>query len=201
MTTELHIRRRVFALLVLLVFLFSLLFLRVAYLTTTLSEELTARGVKQWTREGTVYARRGSILDTNGQTLVMSATAYIISADPRKITDMSLFTQMICPILDLDEENVSRKLSDKSKASVTLKRQVARETADELRLLQASGNEAQKIQLKALLFDEDVRRVYLKNAFLVQTLGLTNVDGIGQSGLEAQYEALLKGEEGRLLRS
>lgn len=201
MPTELHIRRRVFALLVLLVFLFSLLFLRVAYLTTTLSEELTSRGVKQWTREGTVYARRGSILDTNGQTLVMSATAYIISADPRKITDMSLFTQMICPILDLDEESVAQKLSDKNKASVTLKRQVARETADELRMLQASGSDAQRTQLNALLFDEDVRRVYLKNAFLVQTLGLTNVDGIGQSGLEAQYENLLRGKEGKLLRS
>ena len=199
--TELHIRRRVFALLMLLVFLFSLLFLRITYLTTTLSEELTARGVKQWTREGTVYARRGSILDTNGQTLVMSATAYIVSADPRKISDMSLFTQTICPILDLDEESISKKLSDKGKASVTLKRQVAREKADELRTLQATGSEEVRKELKALLFDEDVRRVYLKNAFLVQTLGLTNVDGVGQSGIEAQYDTLLKGAAGRTLRS
>lgn len=199
--TELHIRRRVFTLLMLLVFLFVLLFLRITYLTTTLSAELTARGVKQWTREGTVYARRGSILDTNGQTLVMSATAYIVNADPRKISDMSLFTQTICPILDLDEESTSQKLSDKRKASVTLKRQVPRETADELRKLQSSGSEAVQKVLKALLFDEDVRRVYLKNAFLVQTLGLTNVDGIGQSGLEAQYETLLKGAAGRTLRS
>ncbi len=199
--TELHIRRRVFALLMLMVFLFSLLFLRITYLTTTLSEELTARGVRQWTREGTVYARRGSILDTNGQTLVMSATAYIVSADPRKISDMSLFTQTICPILDLDEESISRKLSDKGKASVTLKRQVPRETADELRKMQAAGSDEVRRELKALLFDEDVRRVYLKNAFLVQTLGLTNVDGVGQSGLEAQYETLLKGAAGRTLRS
>lgn len=201
MPTELHIRRRVFALLMLMVFLFVLLFLRVTYLTTTLSGELTARGVRQWTREGTVYARRGSILDTNGQTLVMSATAYIVSADPRKISDMSLFTQTICPILDLDEQTISKKLSDKSKASVTLRRQVPRETADQLRGLQLAGDEAIQAQLKALLFDEDVRRVYLKNAFLVQTLGLTNVDGVGQSGLEAQYETLLKGQEGRLYRS
>ena len=201
MPTELHIRKRVFALLMLLVMLFVVLFLRIVYLTTTRSEELTLRGVKQWTREGTVYARRGSILDTNGETLVMSATAYIVSADPRKISDMSLFTQTICPILDLDAENIVTKLSDRGKASVTLKRQVSREKADELRKLQASGSENVQIQLRALLFDEDVRRVYLKNAFLVQTLGLTNVDGIGQSGLEAQYETLLKGKEGRILRS
>ena len=89
MPTELHIRKRVFALLMLLVMLFVVLFLRIVYLTTTRSEELTLRGVKQWTREGTVYARRGSILDTNGETLVMSATAYIVSADPRKISDLA----------------------------------------------------------------------------------------------------------------
>lgn len=199
--TELTIRKRVFALLMLIVLLFVLLFGRIFCLTTVMSEELTARGVKQWTREGTVYARRGSILDTNGQTLVMSATAYIVSADPRKISDISLFTQTICPILDLDEENIAKKLSDKGKASVTLKRQVAREKADELRKMQTSGSEAVRKELKALLFDEDVRRVYLKNAFLVQTLGLTNVDGVGQSGLEAQYETLLKGQAGKSLRS
>jgi len=199
--TELHIRKRVFTLLLLLIFVFVLLFLRITYLTTTLSNELTARGVKQWTREGTVYARRGSILDTNGKTLVMSSTAYIVSADPRKISDMSLFTQTICPILDLDEEQVSKKLSDKGKASVTLKRQVSRETADDLRKLQTAGSESVQTQLKALLFDEDVRRVYLNDAFLVQTLGLTNVDGVGQSGLEMQYDTLLKGENGRTLRS
>ncbi|MBP3647674.1 MAG: PASTA domain-containing protein [Clostridia bacterium] len=200
MHTELHIRKRVFALLVLMVFLFSLLTIRIGYLTISRSEELTQRGVRQWTRSGTVYARRGSILDTNGQTLVMSATAYIISADPRKISDISLFAQTICPILDLSEEGVERKLSDRSKASVMLKRQVSRETADELRKLQ-SGEDAAAVQLQALLFDEDVRRIYPRGAFLTQTLGLTNVDSVGQSGIEQQYESLLRGMAGASFRS
>lgn len=201
MPTELHIRKRVFALLMMLAFLFSLLTLRIAYLTTARSSELTQRGISQWTREGTVYARRGSILDTNGQTLVISATAYIVSADPRKVSDISLFTQTVCPILDLSEESVTQKLSDRTKASVILKRQVSREKADELRSLQASAGEAVAEQLEALLFDEDVRRAYPRGAFLTQTLGLTNVDSVGQSGLELQYESLLRGTAGVSLRS
>ena len=201
MPTELHIRKRVFALLMMLAFLFSLLTLRIAYLTTARSSELTQRGISQWTREGTVYARRGSILDTNGQTLVISATAYIVSADPRKVSDISLFTQTVCPILDLSEESVSQKLSDRTKASVILKRQVPREKADELRSLQASADDAVARQLDALLFDEDVRRAYPRGAFLTQTLGLTNVDSVGQSGLELQYESLLRGTAGVSLRS
>ena len=201
MPTELHIRKRVFALLMMLTLLFSLLTLRIAYLTTARSSELTQRGISQWTREGTVYARRGSILDTNGQTLVVSATAYIVSADPRKVSDISLFTQTVCPILDLSEESVAQKLSDRTKASVILKRQVSREKADELRTLQASADEAVASQLSALLFDEDVRRAYPRGAFLTQTLGLTNVDSVGQSGLELQYESLLRGTAGVSLRS
>lgn len=201
MPTELHIRKRVFALLMILAFLFSLLTLRITYLTTARSSELTQRGISQWTREGTVYARRGSILDTNGQTLVVSATAYIVSADPRKVSDISLFTQTVCPILDLSEESVAQKLSDRTKASIILKRQVSREKADELRTLQASADEAVAAQLSALLFDEDVRRAYPRGAFLTQTLGLTNVDSVGQSGLELQYESLLRGTAGVSLRS
>lgn len=201
MPTELHIRKRVFALLMILAFLFSLLTLRITYLTTARSSELTQRGISQWTREGTVYARRGSILDTNGQTLVVSATAYIVSADPRKVSDISLFIQTVCPILDLSEESVAQKLSDRTKASIILKRQVSREKADELRTLQASADKAVAAQLSALLFDEDVRRAYPRGAFLTQTLGLTNVDSVGQSGLELQYESLLRGTAGVSLRS
>ena len=201
MPAELHIRKRVLALLMLLVLLFTLLVVRIAYLTTAQSDTLTRRGISQWTREGTVYARRGAILDTNGQTLVLSATAYIVSVDPRKVSDITLFAQTVCPILDLSEESVAAKVADKTKASVLLKRQVSREKADELRALQASGSPEVVLQLKALLFDEDVKRVYPRGAFLTQVLGLTNVDSVGQSGLEMQYETLLRGTAGTILRS
>ena len=73
-----------------------------------------------------------------------------------------------------------------------------REKADELRALQASAPAAAAEQLKALLFDEDVRRAYPRGAFLAQTLGLTNVDSVGQSGLEQQYESLLRGTAGSI---
>ena len=201
MPAELHIRKRVLTLLVLLIFLFGVLVCRIAYLTTARSAELTSRGVRQWTREGTVYARRGNILDTNGQTLVMSATAYIVSVEPGKVQDVQAFARAISPILCLSEEKVAEKASQRGKSSVTLKRQVSRETADQLRQLKQSKDAETAAAASALLFDEDVRRVYLRGAFLTQTLGLVNVDGVGQSGLEQQYETLLRGEAGRSMRS
>ena len=201
MPAELHIRKRVLTLLVILIFLFGILACRIAYLTTARSAELTSRGVRQWTREGTVYARRGNILDTNGQTLVMSATAYIVSVEPGKVRDAEAFARIISPILGLSEEKVAEKAANRGKSSVTLKRQVSRETADRLRQLKQSKDAETAEAASALLFDEDVRRVYLRGAFLTQTLGLVNVDGVGQSGLEQQYETLLRGEAGRSMRS
>lgn len=201
MPAELHIRKRVLTLLVILIFLFGILACRIAYLTTARSAELTSRGVRQWTREGTVYARRGNILDTNGQTLVMSATAYIVSVEPGKVRDAAAFARIVSPILGLSEEKVAEKAANRGKSSVTLKRQVPRETADRLRQLKQSKDAETAEAASALLFDEDVRRVYLRGAFLTQTLGLVNVDGVGQSGLEQQYETLLRGEAGRSMRS
>ena len=201
MPTELHIRKRVLTLLVILIFLFGVLMCRIAYLTTARSAELTSRGVRQWTREGTVYARRGNILDTNGQTLVMSATAYIVSVEPARVKDAEAFARIVSPILGISEEKVAEKAAQRSRSSVTLKRQVSRETADQLRQLKQSKDAETAAAASALLFDEDVRRVYLRGAFLTQTLGLVNVDGVGQSGLEQQYETLLRGEAGRSMRS
>ncbi len=201
MQTELHVRKRILGLLLLFVLLFFLLFLRIVFLTTVQSAALTQRGIRQWTREGTVYARRGSILDANGKTLVMSATAYIVSADPRKIGDADAFAGLVAPVLSISEDSILHKISDRTKASVTLKRQVSAETADRLRKLQLSNDPDTAQLAEAILFDEDVRRVYIHGAFLVQTLGLTNVDNVGQSGLEQQYDGLLRGVPGRILRA
>ena len=131
----------------------------------------------------------------------MSATAYIVSVEPGKVQDVQAFARAISPILGLSEEKVAEKASQRGKSSVTLKRQVSRETADQLRQLKQSKDAETAAAASALLFDEDVRRVYLRGAFLTQTLGLVNVDGVGQSGLEQQYETLLRGEAGRSMRS
>ena len=52
--------------------------------------------------------------------------------------------------------------------------------------------------LRGISFDEDTKRVYPKGELLSQVLGLTNVDSVGQSGLESLYESLLRGKAGSL---
>ncbi len=197
MRAELTIKKRLLMMLAVLTLLFLLVGVRIGSLTLFQGEELTARGVRQWTREGTVTARRGSVQDTHGEPLALSATAYIVTANPRSVPDEAAFAHALAPILGADEAGMAEKLRNKRLASVILKRQVPRAAVDQIRLLRRESAEMDSL-LAALSFEEDSRRVYPKGAFLTQVLGLTNVDSDGQSGLESRYNTLLRGVDGAL---
>lgn len=198
MHPELKVRKRMLLLTVIVIGLFGLVVLRVAQLTILQSDELTARGVSQWTKQGTVTSRRGDVVDRSGNLLAVSASAYIVTADPRLVTDENAFLDALDTVMPLDRETALKKLQDKTKGSIILKRQVARDVVDQIRQLRQESDAA--LGLKAIAFDEDVRRWYPRGALLSQVLGLTNVDSLGQSGLEQQYESVLAGTEGRYLR-
>ena len=177
--------------------LFALVGIRIGNLTIVQSEALTARGVRQWTREGVVTARRGSIEDTNGDVLALSATAYIVTANPQQVKDAAAFAKALSPLLDMEPGAIEKRLENKKLASVILKRQVSRDTVDKIRSLRTENLEMNAL-LRGISFDEDTKRVYPKGEMLSQVLGLTNVDSVGQSGLESLYETLLKGKAGSL---
>ena len=197
MRTRPKIRRRLLTMLSAMTLLFSLIGVRIGNLTLVQGEALTARGVRQWTRQGVVTAQRGAIQDTGGAVLALSATAYIVTANPQLVSDESGFAQVMGGMLNADAAAMEKKLQNKKLASVILKRQVPRETVDQIRALRKEDPEM-GVLLKGVSFDEDTRRVYPKGAFLTQILGLTNVDSVGQSGLESAYETLLRGREGSL---
>jgi len=197
MRAEMTLRKRMLVMLLVLTLLFLLIGVRIGGLTMIEGEQLTARGVRQWTREGSVTAQRGQIQDTNGDVLALSATAYIVTANPQLVSDEAAFAETLAPYLEMDAEQIEKKLGNKKLASVILKRQTPRETVDAIRALRAESEDMQKL-LRGLTFDEDARRFYPRGVFLSQALGLTNVDSVGQSGLESWYEGLLRGVEGSL---
>ena len=189
--------------LVLLMSGFFLLFLCVAVrlfnLQVIRAQELTERGVKQWTRSGVVAARRGDIVDRNGRLLAQSITSYSLSARARDVTDPQGLAEVLERELGISKETTIKKLSNKSAASVTLARQVSREDADRLRAIRADAENPDSGRLSGIAFDEDVSRWYPMGGILAQVLGLCNVDGVGQSGLELKYDDVLAGKPGRIV--
>ncbi|MCI6587985.1 MAG: PASTA domain-containing protein [Clostridiales bacterium] len=163
------------------------------------SRALTQRGVRQWTRSGTVAARRGDIVDTHGKLLAQSITSFIISARVRDVSDVDGLASVLQRELDVPAERTKARLSDTKAASVTLARQVSREDADRLRALMADKSNPDAAKLSGITFDEDVSRWYPMGSSLAQVLGLCNVDGVGQSGLELRYNDVLAGVPGRIV--
>ena len=182
---------------------FFLLFLcvvgRLFNLQVLRAQELTQRGTRQWTRSGIVSARRGDIVDTNGKLLAQSITSFIVSARVRDVTDAHGMAQVLSRELGLDAETVEKRLTGTNAATVTLARQVTREDADRLRSIRSDAQNPDSEKLAGIAFDEDVSRWYPMGTLLSQVLGLCNVDGVGQSGLELRYDEVLAGEPGRLV--
>lgn len=197
MRAGLQVQKRLLVLMSMLILVFLLIGVRIGGLTFVEGEALTKRGVAQWTREGVVMARRGAILDRNGEPLVLSATAYIIAANPRLIKDDAAFARVMAPVLGMTEERIQKRIQNKVYASVILKRQADRSVVDEIRALRGQSQEMMNL-LSSIHFDEDNKRWYAKGAFLTQILGLTTVDAVGQSGIESRFEETLAGTEGSL---
>ena len=64
---------------------FSLLIIRLSYIMIVKREEYSSRAEEQWTSEVRIDARRGRILDRNGEELAVSANVYRVDFDLNSI--------------------------------------------------------------------------------------------------------------------
>lgn len=190
------IRRRLALLMAAFLALFLILTVRLVDLQVVKSESLQKRAQSQWTSESVIQPRRGEILDRNGNVLAMSATSYTASVSPRQVKNPVEFAEILAPILEMSAETVKTRASDTSKGGVTIKRQIPWATAQQLKLMLSGENAS---ALGGLYLEQDSRRYYPNGAFATQLLGLTTVDGVGQSGLESTLNNYLSGKAGRVV--
>ncbi len=179
--------------------LFAVLGVRLFYLQCIAAEDLQRRAQAQWTSESVIRPTRGMILDRNGTVLAQSATAYTVCASPRQVVDAAAFARLLSPILDMEADAIEAKVSDVSKGGVTIKRQVSREVAQQLRSMQAEHQEKGSDALDGLYLEEESKRYYPMGAFAAQLIGLTTIDGVGQAGMESALDSYLSGKAGRVL--
>lgn len=172
---------------------------RLFYLQVVSGQALQRRAQSQWTSESAIQPTRGMILDRNGAVLAQSATAYAASASPRQVKDPARFAALLSPVLDVEAAAIEKKVSDTGKGGVTLKRQLSRETAQQLKRMKAEYAARGSDALDGLYLDEESKRYYPMGAFASQLIGLTTIDGTGQAGLEQSLDRYLSGKAGRVL--
>lgn len=193
------IRRRLALCMAIFLGLFIMLCARLFYLQLIASEDLQRIAQAQWTSESVIAPSRGAITDRNGSVIAMSATAYTASVNPRQAEDPEALAELLAPVLNLDKSVIVEKASDKSRSSVILKRQLSRETAQQLKAMRAQHAESGSNALSGLVLDEDSQRFYPYGEFLSQVVGITTIDGVGQAGIESSLNDYLSGKSGLIL--
>ena len=193
------IRRRLALCMAVFFLLFSALGVRLFFLQVISAEALQRRAQSQWTSESAIQPARGMLLDRNGAVLAQSATAYAASVSPRQVSDAARLAAILAPVLDMEPAVIEKRASDISKGGVTLKRQLPRETAQQIKTMKAEYAGAGSDALDGLYLEEESKRYYPMGAFAAQLIGLTTIDGVGQAGLEQSLDRFLSGREGRIL--
>ena len=102
-------------------------------------------------------------------------------------------------VLDVEADVIERRASDTSRGGVTLRRQLSRETAQQVKTMLAEYAAAGDRALSGVYLEEESKRYYPMGAFASQLIGLTTIDGEGQAGLEQALNRFLSGRAGRVL--
>ena len=184
-------KRRLLFLMTAIIVLLVGLAVKMGIIVFAQGEFLREKALIQQTRDLTVAAQRGAILDRNGNVLAQSANADTVVLRPAEVKkgNVDAIVRVLSDMLDIDEETVRRKATDESKSEVWLARQISKDVANELR----------ELNLPGVCFTIDIKRYYPNRSFLTQTLGFTSKDGTGQEGIEAYFDKYLLGQTGRIV--
>ena len=162
--------------------------LRVVMIQTVEQQHLKAQGDARYLREITVVPERGRILDRNGQVLAVSTPVDSLWADPKVFCKADESWKPMLSRLELKSRALKAACERRSGASfMYVKRRLPPALAQEILDMEIPGLEIQR----------EYRRYYPGGHVGAHLVGFTDVDDIGQEGLERAWNDRLSGTPGR----
>ncbi len=153
-------------------------------------QKLAEKASRQRSFLETIPPRPGEILDRNGRLLATSIAVRSFYLVPSRIPQPWQTAWDISDALGLDADRLYEKLAASSdKHFLWVKRRISDAEAEKVRKL--------KLPEKAWGFREEYQRKYPQGVLACHVLGLRDIDGKGQGGLEQSLDMMLRGEEGR----
>jgi cell division protein FtsI (penicillin-binding protein 3) len=148
---------------------------------------LERQGDARILRKATLSANRGMILDRNGEPLAVSTPVDTVWADPRKLAEVPQEFPRLAKALDRDPQWLARRVtSSLDREFVYLVRHMRPDDAARVKALGIPGVDTLR----------EYRRYYPAGEVTGHLLGFTNVDDVGQEGLELAYDQWLGGVPG-----
>ncbi|MBQ4072584.1 MAG: stage V sporulation protein D [Clostridia bacterium] len=146
---------------------------------------MQVKALEQWYRDLPIVAERGEILDASGVVIAGSVTTYTVYVRPVDCANKTLTAKVLSESLELNYEKVLEKISSK-RSEIAIKKGVDKSTVLQIVNSDVSG----------VYISQTVERVYPYGDFLTQVMGFTNIDCVGQTGLEKYYNSYLTGQNG-----
>ena len=159
---------------------------RAAYIQVFSNDFYQRQGEVRFARTLELPANRGRILDRNGLILASSVPATSIWAIPEDVEMSKAQATQLAKILEMPVSELDKKLATEDKSFVWIKRQV-----DE-----GLGKQISAMGLKGIYQRKEYKRQYPEGEAAAHVVGFTNVEDVGQEGVELTFNQDLAGHPG-----
>jgi cell division protein FtsI (penicillin-binding protein 3) len=146
---------------------------------------------KQSERTQNLDPRRGPILDRDLRPLAVSVDADSLYAVPQDVADPPATASALARALSLDAAGRAEVLTQlqKSKAFAWIRRKVD----------PAAARRVRELQLDGIGFLTEHRRYYPQRELAAHVLGYVGLDNKGMSGVEYEFESLIRGRSAKVI--
>ena len=183
-------------------------------------DDYRERVADQQTKDSTVEANRGTIYDSNGEPLALSATVYNVQLSPKEIIACQeayrekveqaeengkeppdypeptneFIAENLAEILDLEVDDILTRLAKENSLYEMIKWRVEPEESEAVEQFITENH------ISGIYLMPTSKRYYPKGSLAAQVIGWVNYNvGEGAYGVEALYEEELAGETGRVV--
>lgn len=202
--------KRLRGILIAVIVVFLIIIFRIGWLQFVEGASLKEMMYDQLITSEILTPKRGTIYDSTGKTLAISAQVDTVSVDPRKFIqtdedgDVDEFktkayrekiAKSFSDIFELDYEETLNKISTDS-SFVVIAKKVEKDKIDRLR----EWMEKEEVY-SGISIDEDTKRYYPYNNLASSLIGFCNDDNQGSEGLEYYWNSTLTGTDGKIVTS
>ena len=160
---------------------------RLFYIQVIWKDELTAMAKDQQNKNIPIPAKRGDILDRNGDKLAFSIKTFSIWVKASDVKNPHDTAALIGDALSLDTNEIQKKITDASTVYVKLVSDLDKSQGD---LIRSKG-------IRGISVTEDNKRIYPYDNLASHVIGNVNADNDGFTGIEYFMNSVLKGTEGK----
>jgi cell division protein FtsI (penicillin-binding protein 3) len=162
------------------------LVVRATYVQVVDNAFFRKQGTVRFVRQLEIPANRGRILDRNGLILASSVPMPSIWACPEELDNDDAKLKTLAQLLEMPYPDLQKKVADNRKNFVWLKRQIDMPT----------GKKISELGIHGIYTRMEYKRMYPQGEAAAHVVGFTNIENLGQEGVELTFNSHLGGKSG-----